>query len=126
MRINQSALILSCILCVGGLRPSATAQANMIVALNQRASSLSGIVFYSGDPKHNGLKDVAVAECAVKFQGCVTVAHSDEAGHFMVHSSRRGKTHYIRLLSPGWDEQQVTVTLRFWSRPLDVELHIGT
>jgi hypothetical protein len=72
------------------------------------------------------IKDVSIAECSADFKECVTLTKSDEDGKFAVHSSQKGKIHYLRFLSPGWCVGEVTVTLTPGSKTLDIKLVIAT
>ena len=116
-------VILAVVTCVLSVDTPALAQGNETVMTAQRASSLSGIVV---DPTGAAIAGVAVAECSAGFNDCVTVKHTDKDGRFNVRSARKSKVHYLQFLSPGMNQERVTVSITGLSKMLKIVLVVGT
>ncbi len=125
----MSRFLLRCliaIVAVGYIQP-VVAQGNEIIRETVRARSASGMVYGGRLDRKDGLNGVSVLQCNAEFSHCSEVAKTDANGRYVLaRAAVRGKTVYLKYVSLGFDEVELTVRLSVWARKLEVRLVPGT
>jgi len=114
-------------MALAGLSEPIVAQGNEIIQENVKARSASGMVYGGRSDRKDGLKDVSVLQCDSKFLSCSEVARTDAYGRYVLAKGAvRQTTVYLKYLSLGFDEVELTVKLSMWAHKLRVRLVPGT
>jgi hypothetical protein len=89
-----------------------------------QAQKLAGIAV---DPSGSSVMGVLIEDCDATFKRVRASTRTDENGHFALHGSRLGGTHYLRVSKDGFDPMQMTVDLKPGaSAELTIQLHVAT